>query len=306
MKKWTFLLAAVLLWVAAVPFALAQKGTGDAAGLARQAINSEAEVVTGTATAMVTEPCKMTTGRSDSCTHRIIETSVASSCRRCPGLGGCNGRGQSGQTCVGSGRQCAAGAGPRWSAGATARPRTDAGQLEALTELREEEKLAHDVYVALAEKWSIPVFANIAEAEARHIDVIERLIGRDSANALAEKEPVGKFSNSQLQQLYNTLVATGSASLADAYRVGAQIEEMDLVDLRKVLANAAPTDIRVSLQNLERASRNHLRAFAARLDAIGERYTASHLDQTEFDSIATSSWERGSGQSQRGRGRLDR
>jgi len=36
---------------------------------------------------------------------------------------------------------------------------------------------------------------------------------------------IGEFSNSELQELYNTLIQSGSTSLTDALKVGATIEE---------------------------------------------------------------------------------
>ena len=38
--------------------------------------------------------------------------------------------------------------------------------------MREEEKLARDVYLDLANHWSIPVFGKIAQAEQRHMDAV--------------------------------------------------------------------------------------------------------------------------------------
>jgi hypothetical protein len=159
--------------------------------------------------------------------------------------------------------------------------------------MREEEKLAHDVYVALADKWNVPVFANISRAESRHTNAVARLI---DAYALADpvgENPVGKFTDPEFARLYDELVQAGSVSLAEAYKVGALIEEMDIDDIRKVIADARQPDVQRVYQNLERASRNHLRAFAARLDAVGGNYVAKHLTQAEFDSIAASAWETG-------------
>ncbi len=42
--------------------------------------------------------------------------------------------------------------------------------------LREEEKLARDVYLKLAERWQLPIFENIARAEQRHMDLVLQVI----------------------------------------------------------------------------------------------------------------------------------
>ena len=44
--------------------------------------------------------------------------------------------------------------------------------------MREEEKLAHDVYQALYARWNLPVFQNIAASEQRHTDRIKMLLDR--------------------------------------------------------------------------------------------------------------------------------
>lgn len=179
-------------------------------------------------------------------------------------------------------------------------------EAKGLIRMREEEKLAHDVYVALADKWNVPVFANISRAESRHTSAVARLIDTYALTDPVGENPAGKFSDPEFAKLYDELIEAGSVSLAKAYQVGALIEEMDIDDIRKVLADVRRPDVQVAYRNLERASRNHLRAFAARLDTLGETYATKHLSQTEFDSIATSAWETGRGVGRGGGGGLGR
>ena len=47
---------------------------------------------------------------------------------------------------------------------------------EELLFMWEEEKMARDVYLAQAERWQLPIFANIARAEQRHMDLVSTLI----------------------------------------------------------------------------------------------------------------------------------
>ena len=44
--------------------------------------------------------------------------------------------------------------------------------------MREEEKLARDVYLTMYELWGAEIFANISESEQRHMDAIKNLITR--------------------------------------------------------------------------------------------------------------------------------
>lgn len=45
--------------------------------------------------------------------------------------------------------------------------------MDDLLYMREEEKLARDVYITLYEKWGIPVFNNISNRESDHNDLIQ-------------------------------------------------------------------------------------------------------------------------------------
>lgn len=169
---------------------------------------------------------------------------------------------------------------------------------QSLMLMREEEKLARDVYLTLSKKHNSTVFANIASAESRHMSALERLLSRYRLPDPVVDDTVGKFTKPEFLQLYDQLVAQGSKSLADAYEVGALIEELDIADLQagvKVIDRYP--DIERIYQNLMRASRNHLRAFAFQLDEQGKTHSAQHLSQKEFDQIAASPWERGRGRS---------
>jgi hypothetical protein len=101
------------------------------------------------------------------------------------------------------------------------------------------------------------------------------------------------FTSERYAKLYKQLIERGSTSRVEALRVGALIEELDLTDLRQAIEQSEDEAIRRVLGNLQRATRNHLRAFAGALKAHDARYEAKYLSQTEFDAIAASSHERG-------------
>ena len=131
--------------------------------------------------------------------------------------------------------------------------------------MREEEKLAHDVYVTLYAQWGLPVFQNIANSESTHTAAVKVLLDRYGIADPAVGNGVGKFTNPELQALYNQLVAQGSTSLADALKVGVAIEEKDILDLQTRLAQTSSADIQLVYNNLMRGSENHLRAFTSTL-----------------------------------------
>ena len=171
-----------------------------------------------------------------------------------------------------------------------------AAEIQGLLYMREEEKLARDVYLTLYEKWGLGVFQNIASSEVTHMEAIKTLIDRYNLPDPVEGKGVGVFVDETLQTLYDQLVAQGSGSLADALRVGAAIEEIDILDLEAYLAQTTRTDIQRVYQSLSKGSRNHLRAFVRTLQRqSGEIYDPQYLDQAAYDRIVGTESERGRG-----------
>ena len=166
-------------------------------------------------------------------------------------------------------------------------------EVAGLLWMREEEQLAHDVYVVLGDLWGLRIFENIASSETSHIDAVSALLGQyDIDDPAAGNEP-GEFTNPTLQGLYDQLIADGSGSLDAALQVGALIEELDISDLQVRSAATDVSDIATVYANLERGSRNHLRAFISQLELRGVTYEPTQLDSATFDAIVSSETERG-------------
>jgi len=159
--------------------------------------------------------------------------------------------------------------------------------------MREEEKLARDVYARLGELWGVPVFSNISNSEQTHMDAVLVLIDRYGLSDPVGEDIPGVFSDPALQSLYDDLVETGSASLEDAFRVGALIEELDIADLEERLSVTDNDDIAIVYQNLMKGSRNHLRSFYRQLDRSGIDYEPTYLPADEVSRIIDSPRETG-------------
>jgi|JI10StandDraft_1071094.scaffolds.fasta_scaffold08488_11 hypothetical protein len=168
-----------------------------------------------------------------------------------------------------------------------------ADEIKSMTYMREEEKLARDVYAVLYDKWNIQIFANIGESEQRHMDALLQLLTKYDLPDPVARNGAGVFTNATLQKLYNDLIAQGLTSLTNALKVGANIEDLDIFDLETALTKIESQDIRIVYGNLNRASRNHLRAFHSNLVSRGEIYVPHYISQAEFDSIVSSSKEGG-------------
>jgi hypothetical protein len=130
-----------------------------------------------------------------------------------------------------------------------------------LTYMREEEKLARDVYLSLGSTWNIPIFSNIAQSEQVHMDSVKTLLDRYGLSDPAAGKAQGEFTDPVLQKLHDDLIAQGSLSGAEALRVGVFIEETDISDLNKAIAATTHNDIRTVYNNLLQGSMNHLSAF---------------------------------------------
>jgi hypothetical protein len=175
-----------------------------------------------------------------------------------------------------------------------------------LTKMREEEKLARDVYQVLYEKWGARVFGNITQSEQRHMDAIKALLDKYNLPDPVTDLSVGAFTSPEMQELFDKLVSQGEQSLVEAFKVGATIEDLDLYDLYELLEQTDNTDIQRVYENLAKGSRNHLRAFTTQLSLNGVTYEAQFLTQEQVDDIITSPRERGpagSSAGSRGHGR---
>jgi hypothetical protein len=137
-------------------------------------------------------------------------------------------------------------------------------QQQSLLYLIEEEKLAHDVYTVLGDLWGLPIFDDISSSETSHQALVEQLLV-DRGIADPRTGVVGEFTDPVLQELYNTLIATGSLSATDALEVGVMIEERDIADLQVTIQATTDADVTRVLQRLLNGSENHLRAFNNRL-----------------------------------------
>jgi len=150
--------------------------------------------------------------------------------------------------------------------------------------MREEEKLARDVYQALYVKWFSMVHGNIADAEQMHMDRIKIFLDAYGVEDSASEE-VGVFNNETLQSLYDDLVAQGLESELEAYKVGAYVEEVDINDLENSIKNTDIQELKEMYMQLKNSSYMHLRKFNESIVALGGEYVPQVLSQDAFDAI---------------------
>ena len=144
-----------------------------------------------------------------------------------------------------------------------------AEEAAGLQYMREEEKLAQEVYALLGAKYGSRVFTNIARSEAQHTATVKALLDAFGVADPAAGRAAGSYADDELQALYTQLVAQGEKSLNDAINVGIAIEQRDIADLEARIAATDRADLKATYGNLLRASENHLRAFTRQLDGSG-------------------------------------
>jgi len=159
-------------------------------------------------------------------------------------------------------------------------------EISGLMWMREEEKLARDVYITLYQKYGIRVFNNISNAEQTHTDAIKLLLEKYSLTDPVQNDAIGNFVNQDLQNLYNQLVESGSVSDVDALKAGALIEEVDILDLiNQINEKVDNQDIIYVYNNLKKGSENHLRAFVKNLSKRNVIYSPVYLDMDTYNAI---------------------
>lgn len=176
--------------------------------------------------------------------------------------------------------------------------------------MREEEKLARDVYITLGIKYSGTVaFSNIDDSEEQHTATVRDKLAKYNIDDPSTDNTVGVFTGADYGDYftgkYNYLVEWGEKSLIDALYVGAYIEELDMLDIVQCpqiiidthdsiqdsgdcgLDYTDNSDIQRMYDSLLEGSKNHLRSYVGNIEAIlGEcSYEPEFLDQEYIDEI---------------------
>jgi hypothetical protein len=137
----------------------------------------------------------------------------------------------------------------------------------------------------------LQLFSNIAESEQNHMNSLLNLLNRYGIS-----DPVidqrGKFSNIELQDLYDELTEKTDISLTKALLVGATIEDLDINDINKFENNTTKEDILKVFGRLKCGSRNHLRSFTYQLESQAETYTPQFISVDDYNAILASDHER--------------
>ncbi|QMV24995.1 DUF2202 domain-containing protein [Streptomyces sp. SCUT-3] len=131
--------------------------------------------------------------------------------------------------------------------------------------MAEEEKLAHDLYTAFAERYDARIFGNIAESESRHLEAVRTLMDRYGIDDPTGGRAAGDFADAETRATYDRLLARGEEGKEQALEAGRTVERTDIADLTAALEKLDAPDVAQVYGSLLEASRNHLAAFERQL-----------------------------------------
>ncbi len=160
-------------------------------------------------------------------------------------------------------------------------------EISDLKFLREEEKLARDVYLFSYDKYQISIFNSISNSEQTHMTSVLGLLNKYGISDPAS--PVnGVFVNQDLQRLYTSLTAQAAISSVEALKVGATIEDLDINDIDHFTANTSKSDLLNVYNNLDCGSKNHIRSYTSQLVLNGVVYVPQFVSIADYNAILSS------------------
>ena len=131
-------------------------------------------------------------------------------------------------------------------------------QKSAVAALAEEEKLAHDLYVAFADQYGTRTFTRIANAETQHLAEVRVILERYSITDPTAGREAGTFATAATQDLYNKLLADGSTGVDAASTVARTVESTDVTDVKSAVIGVTAPDVLQVYANLLAGSQRHL------------------------------------------------
>ena len=176
--------------------------------------------------------------------------------------------------------------------------------------MREEEKLARDVYLALGTMYPDSViFGKIDDSEQRHTTAVKAMIEKYGHEDPNTNDNIGVYTGEDygwyFTEKYNLLVERASISELEAWYVGAFIEELDMMDINQCPKIIVETDNGINevtecgkiytdnsdiaklYDSLLDGSDSHLEGYVKNIEKyIGEgSYQAQVLSQEQVDEI---------------------
>lgn len=159
-------------------------------------------------------------------------------------------------------------------------------EINALVHMREEEKLARDIYTVLGETTLSAVFKNIPRSEQTHMDAFDQLLDRyEILDPVIDESAIGTFTDPFFTNLFIELKEKGQQSDKDAFEVGAMVEDLNMANLIKYGEATDKPDLQLAYNTLLKQSKNHMSAFVRQLDRLGYEFEPKYITSEQL-SIA--------------------
>lgn len=158
-----------------------------------------------------------------------------------------------------------------------------------LSYLREEEKLARDVYLYNKELYGLNIFGNISSSEKTHMDKVLELLELAGLEDPMKSNSIGEFNNAELAVLYTELTEQSSVSIVEALKVGALIEDLDIDDIERMITHTSNETVLTLYANLVCGSKNHIRSYTRNLESNGAAYTPQFISNDYYNQILSES-----------------
>jgi len=169
-------------------------------------------------------------------------------------------------------------------------PLSDA-EKQDITFLQESEKLEHDLYAKFAQQYtSVPVFGSLARAAGVYMTADNVILQRYNITNPELAVP-GKFTNTKLQNLYDTYANAGSTSVLGALTAAATSEDMHIADLNAAISRTDNDDLKFIYRQELAFSRNNLRALSQWITAFAGTYTPTYLTKDYYNALISSPME---------------
>lgn len=130
-----------------------------------------------------------------------------------------------------------------------------------LATMAEEEKLAHDLYIAFGDLYGDTVFDRVSSAETKHLSAVQTLLERYNLADPTAGQDLGEFASESMQTLYDTYLAQGTASRDGAYEAARTVERNDISDITAASEGLSAPDVLAVYEHLLSGSEKHLVAF---------------------------------------------
>ncbi len=134
-------------------------------------------------------------------------------------------------------------------------------EIDGLIHARQEEKVARDVYTLLYAQWGEEFIANIILSEQKHMDAVKRMLTKYGVEDPVVDDGIGQFTDPYFTDMFNDLVALGTASEEGAIEAGIAIENSSITFLENELSYVTAKNLVRVYTNLLRGSNRHLLAF---------------------------------------------